>query len=260
MRPKISAFVITKNSEGVIGGCLESLAWADEVVVVDDFSTDATPEICRRHDVRFIQHPFTGFRDQKRQAMSLAVHDWVLEIDSDERVSEAMRQGILGLREDDFSGYAGFEFPRLSRFWGKWIRHASFYPDRKLRLYDRRRGSWSEENIHERFIPAGAVGRLPGDILHVQDLNLHDYLLRTARYARLSAEEYRRKGRVARWHHFTVRPIYTFLYRYIVRLGFLDGVEGFVISAMGAVGTFLKYLRLYEMQKVAGKPREQAER
>jgi len=249
MRPKISAFVITKNNEDVIGECLDSLAWADEIVVVDDFSTDSTPEICRHRGARFFQRPFTGFRDQKRHAMSLATHDWVLELDSDERVSEAMRQGILGLREEDFSGYAGFEFPRLSRFWGKWIRHASFYPDRKLRLYDRRGGNWSEANIHERFVPTGEVKKLTGDILHVQDLDLNAYLQRTARYARLSAEEYRRQGRVARWHHFTVRPVYTFLYRYLVRLGFLDGVEGFVISAMGAVGTFLKYLRLYELRK-----------
>lgn len=249
MRPKISAFVITKNSEGVIGGCLESLAWADEIVVVDDFSADATPQICQRHGVRFIQHPFKGFRDQKRHATSLAIHDWVLELDSDERVSEAMREGILGLREDDFTRYAGFEFPRLTRFWGKWIRHSSLYPDRKLRLYDRRRGAWSEANIHERFVPAGEVGKLRGDILHVQDLDLPDYFRRTARYAELSAAEYLRQGRTARWHHVTVRPLYTFLYRYFVRLGFLDGVAGFAVSAMGAVGTFLKYLRLYELQR-----------
>jgi glycosyltransferase involved in cell wall biosynthesis len=249
MRPKISAFVITKDSGDILGECLASLSWADEVVVLDDFSTDATPEVCRKHGVRFHQHAFRGFRDQKSRAMSLAAHDWVLELDSDERVSGAMRDGILGLREDDFSRYAGFEFPRLTRFRGKWIRHASLYPDRKLRLYDRRRGAWSEADIHERFVPAGEVRRLPGDILHVQDLDLQAYLRRTARYAELSAAEYQRRGRTARWHHFTIRPLYTFLYRYLVRLGFLDGVEGFVISAMGAIGTFLKYMRLHELQR-----------
>jgi len=254
VRPGISAFVITKNNGDIIGGCLESLAWADEVVVVDDFSTDATEEICRERGVRFFQHRFTGFRDQKSHAVFLTAHDWVLEIDSDERVSEAMRRSILDLREDEFSRYAGFDFPRLTRFWGKWIRHASYYPDRKVRLYDKRRGSWSDGNVHERFIPAGETKPMEGDILHVQDLDLHSYILRTARYAELSAEEDRRRGRVARWHHFTVRPVYTFLYRYIVRLGFLDGVQGFVISAMGAAGTFLKYMRLYEMQKRGGSP------
>lgn len=249
MRPKISAFVITCNNGSVIAECLSSLAWADEIVVVDDRSTDATQEICRRHGARLFQREFKGFRDQKAHAMSLAAHDWVLELDSDERVSEAMREGILALEEGDFSRYAGFEFPRLSRFWGKWIRHGSFYPDRKVRLYDRRRGTWSEGNVHERFIPDGAVSRLPGDILHVQDLDLHEYIRRTARYARLSAEEYRSRGRTARWYHFTLRPVYTFLYRYLVRLGFLDGVEGFVISAVGAFGTFLKYLTLYELNR-----------
>src|SRR5512139_513946 len=249
MRPKISAFVVTKDNEGILGECLSSLSWADEIVVVDDFSSDGTAAVCGRHRVRFFQHPFGGFRDQKSRAMSLATHDWVLEIDSDERVSDAMRESILGLREEDFSRHAGFEFPRLTRFWGKWIRHASLYPDRKLRLYDRRRGAWSEANIHERFIPAGDVGKLAGDILHVQDLDLPDYVRRTARYAELSAAEYLRQGRTARWHHFTVRPLYTFLYRYFVRLGFLDGVAGFAVSAMGAVGTFLKYMRLYELRR-----------
>ena len=249
MRPKISAFVITKDNGDILGECLASLSWADEVVVLDDFSTDATQEVCRTHGVRFHQHAFGGFRDQKRRAMSLATHDWVLELDSDERVSEAMRDGILGLREDDFFRYAGFEFPRLTRFRGKWIRHGSYYPDRKLRLYDRRRGAWSEANIHERFVPAGRVRKLSGDILHVQDLDLQAYLRRTARYAELSAGEYLRQGRTARWHHFTIRPLYTFLYRYLFRLGFLDGVEGFVLSAMGAIGTFLKYMRLHELQR-----------
>lgn len=249
MRPRISAFVITGNNGSVIGECLDSLAWVDEIVVVDDGSTDATQEICRSRGVRLEQHPFKGFRDQKAHAMSLATNDWVLELDSDERVSEEMRESIRRLGEDDFSRNAGFEFPRLTRFWGKWIRHASLYPDRKVRLYDRRRGSWSDGNIHERFVPDGPVLRLPGDILHVQDLDLHEYVRRTARYARLSAEELRGRGRKARWHHFTVRPFYTFLYRYVARLGFLDGVEGFVVSAVGAFGTFLKYLTLYELSR-----------
>jgi glycosyltransferase involved in cell wall biosynthesis len=254
MRPKISAFVITKNNGDILGECISSLSWADEVVVVDDYSTDATEGVCRQHGVRFFLHPFEGFRAQKSRAMSLATHDWVLELDSDERVSEAMRRSILALRQEDFSRHAGFEFPRLTRFWGKWIRHASLYPDRKLRLYDRRRGAWSETNIHERFVPAGQVRKLPGDILHVQDLDLPDYFRRTARYAELSAAEYLRQGRSARWHHYTVRPLYTFLYRFFVRLGFLDGMEGFVISAMGAVGTFLKYTRLYELRRGSKAP------
>jgi hypothetical protein len=115
-------------------------------------------------------------------------------------------------------------------------------------LYNRTRGAWNNANVHERFIPNGVTKKLDGDILHEQDLNLHTYLLRVARYARMSAADYFANGKRAQWHHVSVRPVFTFFQRYIIRLGFLDGVQGFVISVMGAIGTFLKYMCLYEIQ------------
>ncbi|HEU0265630.1 MAG TPA: glycosyltransferase family 2 protein, partial [Geobacterales bacterium] len=148
-RVPISAFVITRNEELKIADCLASLSWVHEIVVVDDFSSDRTADICRQAGVRLIQHSFTGFRDQKSHAMSLTSHDWVLELDADERVSEKMRQSIEALTEDDLARHSSFSFPRITRFWGKWIRHSSLYPDRKERLYHKPSGAWSDKNIHE---------------------------------------------------------------------------------------------------------------
>lgn len=247
--PKISAFVITKNEAAKIEACLASLSFVDEIVVVDDFSTDLTPDICRSFEVEFHQHRFTGFKDQKSHAMSLVRNDWVLELDADERVSDEMRDAILALRNEDMARYGCFEFKRKTRFWGKWIKHASLYPDYKPRLYCRVNGRWSDGNVHERFITQGATGKLAGDILHEQDLDLYTYFLRTARYSDLSAADYFARGRKTSWHHVTVRPVATFLTRYLIRLGFLEGVHGFVISAMGALGTFMKYMKLYEIQR-----------
>ena len=246
--PLISAFVITKNESAKLGDCLKSLNWADEIVVVDDFSSDTTPDICKEFGVSFYQHPFSGFREQKSRAMSLAANDWVLELDADERVSDEMRSAIQRLNTEDYERYDCFEFKRKTRFWGKWIKHSSFYPDYKARLYCRTRGAWNNANVHERFIPHGVTKKLGGDILHEQDLDLHTYLLRVARYANMSAADYFANGRRAKWHHVSVRPASAFFQRYFIRLGFLDGVQGFVISVMGAIGTFLKYMRLYEIQ------------
>ena len=248
-KPPISAFVITKNEAAKIGECLASLSWVDEVIVVDDFSSDATPDICREFGASLHQHRFTGFKDQKSHAMGLARHDWVLELDADERVTPEMRDAILALGAQDYQRYDCFEFKRKTRFWGKWIRHASFYPDYKARFYCRSRGAWSGGNIHERFIVRGATRKLAGDILHPQDLDLYSYFLRTARYADLSAADHFARGKRARWHHVTVRPLSAFCTRYFIRLGLLDGVHGFVISVMGALGTFMKYMKLYEIQK-----------
>lgn len=245
---KITAFIITKNESTKILDCLISLNWVDEIVVVDDFSTDNTPDICKEFGVAFHQHIFSSFRDQKALAMSLASYDWVLELDADERVSDEMKNAILALTADDYKRYDCYNFKRKTRFWGKWIQHSSFYPDYKARLYCRTRGAWNDSSVHERFIPNGLTKKLDGDILHEQDLDLLTYLQRIARYANMSASDYYNNGRRAKWHHISIRPAITFLQRYFIRLGFLDGVQGFVISVMGALGTFIKYMRLYEIQ------------
>ncbi len=250
----ISAFVITKNNALKIGACLESLRWADEVVVVDDFSTDGTPDICRGYaNVSFSQNDFQGFREQKNQAMKLARNNWLLKIDADERVSDAMRENILALTSSDLTTFSCFEFRRLTSFWDRWIRHASFYPDYCPRLFDRRHGECRGINPHDKFMTTGRTKRLAGDILHFQNWSLDTYASRTVLYSTISAEEYFKLGRRAKWYHATLRPLYTFLYRYFIRLGFLEGRRGFVIAVMGGYGTFVKYMKLYELQNGLGR-------
>ena len=250
----ISAFIITYNEEAKIEACLESLQWVDEIVVVDDFSTDGTAETCKTFPkVKLIQNRFTGFRDQKSFAMSLTSNDWVLELDADERVSEDMREAIISLSDAELNRFDAFSFCRLTNFWGKWIKHGSFYPDYKIRLYNKKKGAWSDSNIHERFIPNGMTKPIAADIIHDQNHDLKTFINRTIRYSELSALDYQSRGREVKWHQYSLRPIYTFFYRYIIRRGFLDGVHGLVISVMGAIGTFYKYMKLYELQKRLGK-------
>lgn len=249
MIPKISAFIITKNEGKNIEDCIKSLMWADEIIIVDDFSDDLTEEVCKKYSIKFFKNRFTGFRDQKKIAMSLTSNDWVLELDADERVSLEMRKSIENIKLTDFEIYHGFEFKRKNYFWGKWIKHCGLYPDYKLRLYNKKKGIWSEQNIHERFIVGGPTKKIDSDILHYQTMDLKTFFQKTIKYNFLSAQELKKNGKKAKWHNYTLRPIYTFLYRYFFRLGFLDGIEGFIVSVMGATGTFAKYMFLKELER-----------
>lgn len=242
----LSAFVITKNERSNIDDCISSLNFVDDIVVVDDFSNDGTPERCKKLGCRVISNRFTSFSDQKKFAMQATRNNWVLEIDADERISPTLQQAISALGTADFEKFDGFAFRRLTRFWGEWIRHSSLYPDYKVRLYHKDRGEWNTARVHEHFKPHGHVCRIPHDILHCQDLALKTYAQRTMRYAELSAEDLYECGRRSRWYDF-LRPFHMFFLRYVIRLGFLDGVQGVTIAAMGGFGTFYKYFRLYEL-------------
>ncbi|MEJ5300845.1 MAG: glycosyltransferase family 2 protein [Thermodesulforhabdaceae bacterium] len=238
----ISAFVITKNEEKSIEGCLLSLSFLDDVVVVDDFSSDGTEEICRSFsNVRFYKNKFENFTSQKAFAMSLTRHDWVLEIDADERVSDEMKKAILQLSDADLSFYNCFMFRRKTFFCGRWIRHGGFYPDYKGRLYNKNKGRWSALRVHERFIVDPPWRKLPVDILHYQCGDLKAYLLKQIRYSEMSAMDLYERGVRVRWYHYTLRPLYTFLYRYFFRLGLLDGFHGFALATIGSIATWAKY-------------------
>ncbi|MDD2365351.1 MAG: glycosyltransferase family 2 protein [Desulfuromonadaceae bacterium] len=244
----ISAYIITKNEHDKIVDCLFSLDFVDEAVVVDDYSQDGTSEVAIQNGARVISNKFKGFKDQKSFAMDQTLNDWVLELDADERISSGMRSALLELKPEDFQEYDGFAFKRITRFWGKWIKHSSLYPDYKVRLYNKHRGKWSGGSVHERFIPEGKIKRLSVDILHPQDLDMKSYMGRISRYAELSAIDYAAAGRNWSCIDF-LRPVHTFFYRLIIRLGFLDGIHGFAIAFFGAIGTFLKYAYLLEITR-----------
>jgi glycosyltransferase involved in cell wall biosynthesis len=244
---RISATIITFNEERKLEACLRSLAGVvDEIVVVDSLSTDGTRAICERHPVRFLEHAFEGYVAQKNFAAAQATHDHVLSLDADERLSPELREAILAVKADwgDCDGYA---FNRANYYCGKFLRHA-LYPDRKIRLWDRRRGSWGGVDPHDRVeLPPERVVRLRGDLLHEAYLHLDEHLRQLHKFAEVAARaKYASGQRPSLVLHVLLAPAFAFLRQYVLRLGFLDGYYGFVYCSAAASLTFFKYLRLYE--------------
>lgn len=244
---KITATIITLNEEKNIADCLASLDFVDEIVVVDSGSTDRTEEICRSHPkLRFVCQEWLGYGKQKNRAAELAVNDIILNVDADERVSDQLRKSILTA---DFGSADAFRVARENYFGKCWIRHCGWYPDYTTRLYDRRNSAFNESSVHESLQVAGSVETLAGHLVHYTYRDISDYLARMDRYSTLAAEEYQRVGRKAGVVRMFVSPIVTFLKMYIVRLGFLDGHHGLVLSMLYAFYTFCKYAKL-SAQKV----------
>lgn len=238
----ISAVIITFNEERNIARCLDALVGlADEVVVVDSFSTDRTEAICREKGARFLQRAFDGYAAQKNFALDQAAHDHVLSLDADEMPSDALRQSILAAKRDwQHDGYA---MNRLTNYCGQWIRHCGWYPDRKLRLFDRRRARWGGPNPHERLemSPDSTSGFLPGDLLHFSYYTSAEHLQRARKYAELAARNLRAGGRRVWWWQVAFSPAFKFLRNYVLKMGFLDGRAGFRICRVAALETFWKY-------------------
>lgn len=243
--PKISAVIITYNEERNIERCIKSvLSVVDEVIVVDSFSTDRTEAICRNLGATFHQHTFEGYRDQKNYAVQLASFDYILSLDADEALSEELKQSILAAKNTwDFDGYYS---NRLNNYCGQWIYHSNWYPDRKIRLFDRRKGAWGGLNIHEtvRMSKDAKVGYLSGDILHWSLASYEEHVDKANRFSTISAKEYHRIGKRSSILKIIVNSGWHFLKAYVLRLGFLDGYNGFVISALSAYTCFLKYVKL----------------
>ena len=231
----LSACIIAFNEAGRIGDCLASLAFCEEIVVVDSGSTDATVALCEAAGARVLQRPFDGFRSQKQFAVDQASHDWVLCLDADERVGPQLRQSILAAREGGFDGAAGYRFARLSDYFGRFLRHGNAYPDRVLRLFDRRRGGWrGKREIHEAASVDGAVQLLRGDLVHYPYRSLEQQLAKTQRYARMMAEHEFARGKRASWSKLVLAPAWRFWRGYVLRAGFLDGWRGLVYAYVRA--------------------------
>lgn len=248
--PGISAIIITKNEEMFIEECLRSLAdIADEIIVVDSFSVDATEEICRKYKVQFVQHAFTGYMDQKNYAVSLARYKYILSLDADEALSKELRNSILEVK-NNFK-HDGYLFNRLSNFCGQWIRHSAWYPDRQLRLFNSDKGCWGYINVHEsvKMKPLSRVRKLKGDLLHWPCTSPDDLREKVGLYSDIAAREYHKAGKKTFFFTAPLHGIWRFFLTYIMHLGFLDGSNGYLICYLGAYSSYLKYYKLRQLNK-----------
>jgi len=246
---QLSACVITFNEADRIGACLASLSFCDEVVLVDSHSTDATRDIARSMGVRVIERDWPGYRSQKQFAVDNATNDWVLCLDADERVTPELRAEVEALREKGFAQYAGWSVPRITDYFGQFLRHGNAYPDRLIRLFDRRHGKWIGEEIHENTRVSGPVGRLRGHLEHFSYRSLTDHHNRMARYADLMARALFARGKRCGLMKVIVNPQWRFFRGYVIRLGFLDGWRGLVFALVEANYVRRKYLGLYMLSK-----------
>ena len=248
-RPPLSACIITLDEADRIEACLDSLAFCDEVVVVDSGSTDGTRERAAAKGARVVEHAFEGYRAQKDFAVQAASHDWVLCLDADERVTPALRESIERARDAGFADAAGYRFARLTSYFGRPLRHGNAYPDRVLRLFDRRRGGWSGREIHEHVRVDGRIARLGGDLGHDAYRSLADQLTRLERYACMMAAHMHARGRRARVVNLLLNPWWRFVRGYFLRGGFLDGWRGFVYAYVEANYTAQKFIKLWLLDR-----------
>ena len=249
MEVPLSVVILTKNNERDIQRCLESVhEIADEIVVVDSYSTDRTEEICAGFQLRFIQHPFEGHIEQKNWAITQAKYPHILSLDSDEALDDRLKHSVIDVKID--WQHDGYTMNRLTNYCGKWIKHCGWYPDTKLRLWDSRKGHWTGINPHDRYeMTEGASTRhLAGDILHYSYYSIKEHVDQTNWFTDLSAKEYLDRGKKGRMVNVLLNPAFSFVKSYLLKGGWLDGYYGFVISILAAQSTFLKYTKLRHLQ------------
>ncbi len=245
-RASLSVVIITLNAAREIEACLKSVAWADDIVVVDSGSRDDTTDIARRHRARVVQQDWLGYGPQKRFAVAQAKNPWVLSLDADERLSEELSESIR--RELAAPRHRAYEFPRRNRFMGRWLRHGEGYPDWSLRLFHRDHANWSDDAIHEKVVADGPVARLKGDLLHESEQGIADYLAKQNRYTTLAAERMCAMGKTAGPGKLLLSPLFRFIKFYFLRLGALDGIPGLVHITIGCFNSFSKYAKLLEFR------------
>ncbi len=240
----ISVIIITHNEEKNILACLESVKWADEIVVVDSFSTDNTKKLAEEFGARIFQAKWQGYGKQKNYALSCASMDWILSLDADERVTPELAEEIqVVIQNHEIDGY---QICRKAYFLNKWIRHSGWYPDYCLRLFRKGRGVFAEKQVHEYVELNGKMGRLKGAMLHYTDNNLNHYLTKLVRYTSLAADELSVRNKKASLGDLIARPLFIFLKMYILKKGFLDGMHGFILAVLSSFYVFVKYAKLWE--------------
>lgn len=245
----LTAVIITYNEELNIARCLDSVSRvADEIIVMDAYSTDRTIDIARSRGAIVKQGYFLGYIQQKNSAIALASSDFILSLDADETLDEPLVQSILQAKSN-FTADA-YSMNRCTNYCGKYIRNGTWYPDKKIRLFNRRQAHWGGANPHEKLELAASatVEHLKGDILHYSFPTIESHILKNNRYSTMAAKALHAGGKKSSWVKILVNPFWAFVHCYIIRLGFLDGYLGFSVAINTAHGTFLKYIKLYHLQ------------
>lgn len=247
--PPITACIITLNEEDNIRRLLDSIQSLDEIILLDSGSLDNTIEIAKKYSrVRIEYRDFDNYINQKNHCISLAKNEWILSLDADECITEDLLDTLRSLSEKDWVHYSGMEFPRLTYYMGKWIYHCGWYPNFQLRLFQKNLGKFAGFLVHEKVSLEGKVHRLQSPILHYSYRNISDHLKFIDRYSSLTAKEKFLKGKRAGVFFSILEGFYKFFQMYFLKLGFLDGRHGMILSVLGAYYNFLKYIKLYEME------------
>jgi glycosyltransferase involved in cell wall biosynthesis len=243
---KISATIITSNEESRIARAIESLRCFDEILVLDSGSTDRTVEIAEKYGARVVESAWRGYAGQKNLATEKASYDWIFSLDADEALSEALEGEIWQLKKSG-PEYDAYTVPRMAQYLGRWILHSGWYPDRKVRLYDRRKARWVGDFVHESVQVDGRIGQLRSNLLHFTCDSLSEHLKTMDRYTTLAAQELVARKQKIGWRHLIADPAWTFFRTYFIQRGFLDGTEGLTIAYMAAIYTFLKSAKARNM-------------
>ena len=247
---KLSAIVITYNEEDKIGRCLDSLIGvADEIIVVDSLSTDHTVEICKSKGATVISQQFLGYAGQKNLGIEHSNYDYILSLDADEVLTQELIDSIKGIISTSDS--TAYEFSRMTNFCGKWIKHGGWYPDTKIRIWEKSKGKWVGEGVHEtlQLDDTTNIIKLKGDLLHYSIDSISQHIDQIQKFTTLAAEDLHSKGKTTTIATILFNSWFKFVRDYIFRLGFLDGFYGFVVAFNSAFATYLKYLKLYSLNK-----------
>lgn len=249
---KLSVVIIARNEEVNLPRCLDSVKWADEIIVVDSGSVDRTVEIAQEYGARIVTVTWNGFGATKQAGVDAAKGEWVFSIDADEVVPAALADDIRSVIQQDHD-VSGYYVPRLTQFLGRWIRHGGWYPDYVLRLFRPDRGGFDDAMVHETVHVTGSVGKLTHALQHYSYPDLENYFEKLNRYTTLAAEDLHRRGRKAGWFKITANPVAKFLKQYFLRAGWLDGLEGLVLALLSAGYVMTKYTKLRDLNRRAKK-------
>ena len=252
----LTVITITRDEERNISECLESVRWADQIVVVDSGSTDKTVDLAKRFTADVYNIDWEGYGHARNFALDHASGKWILWLDADERVTPELQEELQRVIGQDDPGFSGYSVARRAYFLGKWIKHCGWYPSRVVRLFRRGEGRFNETRVHERLELGGNIGELRHDLLHYTDPHLQQYLAKFNKYTTLAAQDLAANGKEFRLRDLIVRPPFLFVKMYLLRLGFLDGIHGFILSVLSSAYVFSKYAKLWELTRNGARGRD----